>query len=256
VITVELNGSLGNQMFCRAYGFALEKRGYAVQYTAGHCHSHGGYALDCFNLDTKLVSAGNGPRISDGGWMPYTPAMLSPTDPSTILGCWQSEKYFRNFSDEVRAMFRVRKGLSEQGRIYADEISRSAPSVALHVRRGDYLLPDKIAYHGVLPKSYYETALKIIADRVGQLGALFVFSDDAEWCASNMPGITVRGTDRYDDLQLISLCSHAVIANSSFSWWGAWLNTNPNKAVVAPERWFINSAINTGDLIPEGWIRS
>jgi hypothetical protein len=253
MITVELNGSLGNQMFCRAYGFALEKRGYTVQYTTRHCCSHGGYALDCFNLNTKLVGVGDGPVIN-AGW-PYNSAMLSPTDPSTILGDWQSEKYFNNFGDEVRAMFQIRKDLSEQGRKYAKDISRCVPSIALHVRRGDYLLPDKIIYHGVMPKSYYEMALKIIADKMGQPGTVFVFSDDTEWCANNMPGIIVEGTDRFDDLQLISLCSHAIIANSSFSWWGAWLNTNPNKIVVAPKQWFVNSAINTNDLIPESWIR-
>lgn len=255
MITVELNGSLGNQMFCRAYGFALEKRGHAVQYTAGHCVSHGGYALDCFDLNTRLVGAGGGPLIDDSAIMSYNLIRLSPTDPSTLLGNWQSEKYFKNFSNEVRAMFQVRKGLSEQGGKYASEISRCARSIAIHVRRGDYLLPHKIAHHGVLSKSYYDTALKTIIDKVGQPVTLFVFSDDTEWCASNMPGTIVKGTDRYDDLQLISLCSHGIIANSSFSWWGEWLNKNPNKIVVAPKQWFVNSAIDTRDLIPERWIR-
>ncbi len=255
MITVELTGRMGNQMFCRAYGLVLEKRGYAVQYATRFCRSLEGYSLGCFNSETRLVGAGVGPLIDDSTKISYNPARLSPADPSIMLGCWQSEKYFKPFSDEVRAMFRVSNGLSEQGRKYADEISRASISIALHVRRGDYLLPEKIVHHGVLPEIYYERALKTIADKVGQPGTLFVFSDDIEWCAANLPGIIVRGTDRYDDLQLISLCSHAIIANSSFSWWGAWLNANPNKVVVAPKQWLVSSAIDTHDLIPEEWTR-
>ena len=116
-------------------------------------------------------------------------------------------------------------------------------------------------FHGTCSLGYYERALKHITERVDK-DALFVFSDDPEWVEQNMsfdcPVTFVRGNSgakSFEDLRLISLCKHQIIANSTFSWWGAWLNSNPNKIVITPRDWFANKGPDTRDLIPFSWIR-
>jgi hypothetical protein len=198
--------------------------------------------------------------------MRYNPAMLEPRSPTPqlphlyieMMGNWQTEKYFQDIAAEVRRGFQFTKDRqpTRQAQIY-EEMIRVAPiSVAVHVRRGDYeSYPSTREHHGLLSLNYYKNAMKHIEGKIGPV-RYFVFSDDLQWCEANMPGTIVKGTDKYDDLYLMSLCNHAIVANSSLSWWGAWLGDDkPNRIVVAPKRWLSNPDVDTSDVVPERWIK-
>lgn len=178
-----------------------------------------------------------------------------------LQGYWQSERYFAHHEATLRKDLRFRtppQGLTAQ---YAARIG-ACQAVSLHVRRGDYVSNARTqAIHGSLPLQYYERALRHVLQRVPQ-ATIFAFSDDPQWVADNLrplhPDLTIvnfnRGADSYNDLRLMALCRHHIIANSSFSWWGAWLDERPDKIVVAPERWFVDGP-DSGDLVPPSWIR-
>lgn len=176
-----------------------------------------------------------------------------------LHGYWQSERYFRSVADIVRADFRFVAALDGEARSWSERLLGDN-SVGLHVRRGDYVAnPSTLAVHGVCPLAYYARAVETIAARVRD-PVFYVFSDDLPWARSHLEiAHPVRfvdansGAASYRDLQLMSLCKHNIIANSSFSWWGAWLNPNPGKTVVAPARWFAGRP-QPKDLYPESWI--
>ncbi|OWK71757.1 alpha-1,2-fucosyltransferase [Pedobacter sp. AJM] len=127
--------------------------------------------------------------------------------------------------------------------------------VAIHIRRGDYTKPEIQSYHGILPLNYYKQGIERIKSKV-ENPIFYIFSDDPEWCEHNLSFIDnkhiIAGTKQaWEDMFLISKCKHQIIANSSFSWWGAWLNANPEKIIVAPKKWFNNVDIN---ILPKAWI--
>jgi hypothetical protein len=132
-------------------------------------------------------------------------------------------------------------------------------SVALHVRRGDYLTNTSAAnYHGVCSLLYYQKAIDLLSSQYSNL-YFYVFSDDIKWAESNLtipfPTTFIGhnfGDQSFQDLRLISRCKHQIIANSSFSWWGAWLNSYENKTVIAPKKWFLNNK-KTESLFPPSW---
>ncbi|RZK18576.1 MAG: alpha-1,2-fucosyltransferase [Flavobacterium sp.] len=130
-------------------------------------------------------------------------------------------------------------------------------SVSIHVRRGDYLHPANRDYHGVLNVSYYERATKHIAENVAN-PFYFIFSDDIDWCKENLfvggncEFVSNKTAPSWIDMALMSQCKHHIIANSSYSWWGAWLSTNNDKLVIAPRSWFANGSISK--IIPKEWI--
>jgi hypothetical protein len=169
-----------------------------------------------------------------------------------IEGFFQSEKYFNNAKTEIFELFEepsiVEKIIGEKYPQY------SGRTTSLHVRRGDYLkMPD---YHPTQTISYYEKAMGILKDDTDYF---LVFSDDIEWCKENIVGDNIIYIDSeidYIELFLMARCNNNIIANSSFSWWGAWLNKNENKKVVSPTLWF-GSGVgeNTNDIIPENWIK-
>jgi hypothetical protein len=137
----------------------------------------------------------------------------------------------------------------------------SCNSVSIHIRRGDYVEGDSAPKFENLPLEYYRKALHRLESSTGLLDR-FIFSDDLTWVRENklfdreMTFVEAGGNlSPVDDMWLMTLCRHNIIANSSFSWWGAWLNRNEAKMVVAPSKWFKSEAIDTGDLIPESWIR-
>jgi hypothetical protein len=132
-------------------------------------------------------------------------------------------------------------------------------SVSVHIRRGDYVSnPHASKFHGTKGLDYYEKAVERIAETVKN-PELFVISDDIEWCKENLrlPYKTthIDGNAGFEDMHIMSHCAHNIIANSSFSWWAAWLNTNPDKVVIAPKKWFNDESINTEDVVPKTWIR-
>ena len=177
-----------------------------------------------------------------------------------LTGYWQSEKYFKSIEATIRSDFTFKQPMSQANQNIVNDIVQSK-SISLHVRRGDYVQNSvTLAAHGACPLEYYQAAIAYMIERVA-LPKFFIFSDDIEWVKNNIrinfPCQYVEnnhGAESYNDMHLMSLCNHNVIANSSFSWWGAWLNSNPNKIVIAPKRWF-NNATDTNDLFPTNWVK-
>lgn len=174
-------------------------------------------------------------------------------------GYWQSEKYFKNIEVEIKKEFTFPK-LDIKNQDIAIQI-KNEESVSVHVRRGDYIGNKVLG--GLITKEYYEKAMEYI-ERYIQKPKYYIFSDDIEWCKKelDLDGREVifithnKGEESYKDMQLMSLCKHNIIPNSSFSWWGAWLNENPNKIVIAPKRWFTKeSRYKYEDIVPESWIK-
>lgn len=180
-----------------------------------------------------------------------------PND-SYLMGYWQSEKYFSEIAAQLRQDFSFRIPLKNENAELAAQINQ-VNAVSLHVRRGDYAsMPKNAATYELCSLDYYSAAIQHIADQVKD-PHFFVFSDDPAWVKNNLkidfPHQYVdhnHGGNSYNDMRLMSLCRHHIIANSSFSWWGAWLNPNVNKTVVAPKRWFRNQR-KTDDLLPMTW---
>lgn len=189
----------------------------------------------------------------------YFPLLDTVKDNTWIEGYWQSEKYFLSIEDIIRKEFVVKEPVNAYCAAVLDRIN-ATNSVSLHVRRGDYVNDPAInALHGVCSISYYKKAISILKDKISN-PVFFIFSDDMDWVKSHLPidaaeVVYVDDADNkdYDDLRLMYSCKHNIIANSSFSWWGAWLNANPGKIVIAPKKWTQSGYYNP-DLIPEKWI--
>ncbi len=191
----------------------------------------------------------------------FDPLFLDAPGHVCLVGYWQSARYFEAVRNVLPREFEVKSGLAGKNREVADLI-RSVPSVSVHVRRGDYLSRESTyLVHGVCERAYYEECFREMERRVPG-AAFFVFSDDVAWVRDHL-GLPARTTVidhnppemAHEDMRLMSMCRHNIIANSSFSWWGAWLNANPGKVVLAPRRWFLDPSFDTSDLLPEGWIR-
>lgn len=181
---------------------------------------------------------------------------------STLLrGYWQSEFYFLPIAGLIRRQFSIASLPGAQNKDWEHKI-RNVNAVSLHVRRGDMVNHPEVArVHGSCDLSYYRTAVGRIAELV-ENPVFFIFSDDPAWCLQHLelsfPFYIIdnnQGEHSYIDMQLMRMCRHHIIANSSFSWWGAWLNDFPGKKVISPLRWFNEAPHNTKDLIPQGWIR-
>jgi hypothetical protein len=189
----------------------------------------------------------------------YWPEINNVPQDCYLVGYWQSEKYFKDVTSVIRSDFTFKEPLVKQNAAVAKQINQ-VNAVSLHVRRGDYASNSRTtATHGLCSLEYYSNAIKYVAERIEE-PVFFIFSDDVEWVKENLkmklPCRYVehnQGMDSYNDMHLMSLCQHHIIANSSFSWWGAWLNPNQDKLVVAPKRWFVNDS-NVEDLFLQGWV--
>jgi len=172
-------------------------------------------------------------------------------DNSFLNGYWQSEKYFSEIDELIREDLKIEDNLKNY--IINKYPILNKNTVSLHVRRGDYIKSNN--YHPIQDINYYERAYDIIDDKSINI---LVFSDDIEWCKENIKfdNITyIEGEKNIVDMYIMSLCTHNIIANSSFSWWGAWLNKNENKKVIVPKNWFGPQVdLYTGDMIPKKWI--
>ena len=191
----------------------------------------------------------------------FDPAVLDIRAPVCLDGYFQSEKYFLDCRDLIASEFTVATppGILAQAML---EQMTTHDAICLHVRRGDYVASAITnAFHGLCSLDYYHQGLRIVSE--GLLNPhCYVFSDDPEWVRANfspalpMSVVDIHGPDEaHEDLRLMAACKHFVIANSSLSWWGAWLGSYPGKRVVAPKNWFQDSAKDVKDLIPGGWIR-
>lgn len=190
----------------------------------------------------------------------FYPEILSLAGNVYLEGYWQSEKYFEDIQSIVREEFTIKTKLDAITVELGQRIS-NLTSVSLHIRRCDYVNdPRTRQFHGICDLDYYHRAVEMLSRHVQDVH-FFIFSDDPKWAESNLrlknPStlVTHNGPDKhYADLYLISQCQHHIIANSTFSWWGAWLSCNASKLVIAPAKWFTDSQINTVDLFPKNWI--
>lgn len=189
------------------------------------------------------------------------PDILHLNDGVYLDGYWQSEKYFKDIETIIRQEFTIKSEMTVKSLAIKNQI-KSTNSVSLHIRRGDYVSnPHTKKYHGSCNVKYYFRCVENLTLKVKH-PHFFVFSDDPEWTRVNLklpyPATFVDHNPPekgYEDLKLMSLCKNHIIANSSFSWWGAWLNPDSDKTVIAPDRWFNQEDIDTTDLLPETWIR-
>ena len=191
----------------------------------------------------------------------FDPEILNAGDNLYLDGYWQSEKYFKDIEPVIRRDLSFKSEPDALNREAAGRIAGSN-AVSVHIRRGDYVSdPATNSAHGTASMDYYCAAMKTVAERAPD-ARFFVFTDDPEWVAENIAFdypvtlITHNNAEKnYEDLRLMSLCRHNIVANSSFSWWGAWLNANSEKIVIGPKKWFNDAALDTRDLVPESWLR-
>lgn len=174
-----------------------------------------------------------------------------------LVGWLQTYRYFKTVAGLIRADLQMAEPRSNANRQWLERI-RHENSVCLHVRRGDYLEPYAQALFGLCAPSYYAAAAAMMRERLDR-PRFFVFSNDLAWCRNHLPVTDLQfvdansSDDPVDELQLMATCRHHIIANSSFSWWAAWLAARPDQTVIAPDPWFIDEPAN--GLIPDGWIR-
>lgn len=197
----------------------------------------------------------------------FDPNILDSGNQVYLSGYWQCEKYFEPIRNVLLSDFTLRQSFLDK--LTTDERIRNiknqiktTSSVSVHFRRGDYV-SDLVTnhFHGTCSMSYYQNAIERIAVEIAN-PHFFLFTDDPDWVINqkiieSFPTTLVLTSNMHLDMYLMSLCKHNIIANSSFSWWGAWLNQNEKKLVIAPKKWFADSNMNdqTIDLIPEKWIR-
>jgi hypothetical protein len=284
MIIVRVTGGLGNQLFQYAAGFALAARlgvdlkldlsDYAgdgkppFQLDKFHTSIHAASGQDIApftglsllqRVYYRLAPAFRRPVYKQPGFG-YDPNFTRAGDNRYLKGYWQSWKFFEPVSAAIRQQYRLRDTYTREVAHYAASL-RERETVSVHIRRGDYNNPEALAYHGVLPAAYYQDALDNI--KAMHPGAeLLFFSDDIAWVREQlrpgMPHTFVSGTitrTTLEDFHLMQHCRHHVIANSSFSWWAAWLNPNPEKTVIAPRAWFATTKNETRDILPPEWIR-
>lgn len=174
-------------------------------------------------------------------------------------GCWKSWKYFDGIESEIRKLFTFNLPLSSMNHACV-EAMRQCESVSIHIRRGNNVKKNRIKEIGsVCSSDYYNWAIAHIKEQLGDNVHYFIFSDDIAWARANLPLKNAsyidwnKGKESYNDMRLMAACKHNIIANSSFSWWGAYLNTNPDKIVLAPAKWY--RTIPVPDIIPQGWVQ-
>ena len=190
----------------------------------------------------------------------YNESVLTDDSDRYYDGYWQNWQYFERYADQIRAIYRFKLPLSGQNQILLAKLQNSTNSVSIHIRRGDYLKAKN--YAGLCGLEYYVNAITYIRTRLNGKIHFLVFSDDMDWCQQYISPLLKndqqtyvdwnRGANSYIDMQLMSECCHNIIANSSFSWWAAWLNAHDDKIVVAPQKW-TNTKINCRFQMPE-WI--
>jgi hypothetical protein len=278
MIITKLVGGLGNQMFQYACGYSVAKKNNTNLSldTSWYIEKNSvvwtmTYELDRLNISYKKILnkyplVNNKNHFINGFRKHYLPyieksmvfddSIFSAGSNIVLDGYWQSEKYFIDYKTELQNEFTPINQIEND---YLKQIN-DALSVSLHVRRGDYANHKQTNnFHGLMSLEYYNSAISLMQSRLGDRITIFIFSDDIEWCKQNIKTtantIYVTGNDGLTDMQLMAACQNNIIANSSFSWWGAWLNRNPNKIVVAPDKWFNDPKPNTKDIIPRSWER-
>ncbi len=296
MIIVRLQGGLGNQMFQYALGRVLALKNntelgmdlaFLLDRTPAPGITFRDYNLGDFNIKATIVPQKDIPffyrKHRLGFFMRYLDFLRRKFIPSpgkekkaynfdsTILslgsnsyleGWWQNPNYFSEFQEIIRNDFTL-KHTSEKVAQRISEI-KSKNSVCVHIRRGDYVSGDYLgrSYYPVMDEVYYKNTLNLISEK-DTIDCVYVFDrDDIEWCKKNVqfdyPVVYIENDITVAEcVTLMSSCKHFVMANSSLSWWAAWLGTSPEKIVVAPKKWLTRDSVNknTADLLPDEWIK-
>ena len=277
MLIVDINGQLGNQMFQYALGRHLQLRGRRVQYHIGYFKEHPEhdfalpriFGLNLQEATTNQVMACREDRHRfidrmrrkmfgrhehvfteiDTGSLAYKPEVFD-FKRGLIDGYWQSEKYFLPIEETIRKEFTFPEA-SIRNKALAQEMSETL-SVSIHVRRGDYL-----GSFPVMDESYFEPAMAYFLEKYNSV-RFYVFSNDLDWCREHLKTEHIlfvdwnTGKDSPWDMWLMTRCKHNIIANSTFSWWGAWLNQNESKKVIAPRTWLYHQV--PPDVYCNNWI--
>lgn len=278
-IVSRLFGGTGNQLFQYAAGRALaDHLGCALEldtrYVAGSadrgdCFAHFSRArmtrakrLPPSKPESLLRyglwrALGQDPRFHREKTLAFDPSFFDLPPDTYLHGYWQSEKYFAHMAKQIREDLVFTTPLDAANTDMATRINQAVIPVSFHVRRGDYMASGTYA---AIPPDYYRAAADHLAAECKGPLTCFVFSNDPDWARSNLDlGQDTVVVDHNDetrghfDLHLQSLCAHNVIANSTFSWWAAWLNANPEKSVIAPRDWFAARKLSNPDLYPADW---
>lgn len=182
---------------------------------------------------------------------------------TNLFGYFQTEKYFVNIRQKLLEELTLTDELNEVEQALSEQIKKSN-SVSIHIRRGDYISNHSASHvHGVCDSSYFKKSLEYLEEKgiLDENSHLYLFSDDIDWCRENLnfgyKTIFIEGcSERPEvDMILMSQCQHHIISNSTFSWWGAWLNSNETKVVIAPIKWFKSAELDSKDIIPESWVK-
>lgn len=289
-VTVRLVGGLGNQMFQYAASLGLaERQGRSLKLdlSAFQAYKAWPYQLDRLNVPQDLYTgpplAGpasqsllaritrklrGGYRFREGVYREphfhFDPNIFALSGDEILLdGYFQSPRYFEAVSGLLRQRFVPIAPLTPIAAAWSEEIAASRCSVSIHVRRGDYLSVSASTAHVALDRGYYRRAASLMTALLGSDCDFFLFSDDPDFVAhafADLPRATVVRSDErapWEDMFLMARCQHNIIANSSYSWWGAWLNTHDGRRVIAPARWFAPAKLastNVLDMFPEDWI--
>ena len=293
MICIQLNGGLGNQMFQYACGRALAYKHQTeliIDSTQLEITNPGvtprSFELDIFNIVFRKVSKKDIFIIEKYNKLincillkiglknnlttiyfrekeySYNSLIEKTEKKCYLVGYWQSYRYFEIIDFIIRSEFDF-KPITDQQNYKRTIKIKNTNSVSLHVRRTDFLNNKNKDKHGTCSIDYYNKSIELIVEKFSD-PFFYIFSDDIEWVQKKLnlplPHEVVSGNNgkySYIDMQLMSLCKHNIIANSSFSWWGAWLNKNESKIVIAPKIWFADELKNsqTDDLIPKTWIR-
>lgn len=291
MILIKLQGGLGNQMFQYAFANILAKKNKSKIIIEDSIYSltekKEGYTprnfeLSIFNneyvfaqktdilLFEKLSFIDkvkrkfnlNYPKKFNENTFEYSRKAISLKSPVFAKGYFQSFKYYIGFEQYIKSLFVFPIDKLSSKNIDLIPILKKQNTVAIHIRRGDYVT-DSLTnqFHGTCNLDYYIKAITLIISQIENPTFVF-FSDDSEWVKANFGNFTFdkifiddnKGLDSWRDMYLMSICSHNIIANSSFSWWGAWLNNNPKKKVIAPKKWFQAKEIDINSIIPSEWI--
>lgn len=289
MIVVQLQGGLGNQMFQYAFGKAMAEKHQLPLYLdlsflqkKAQGYTQRNYALDIFQHHAQIASpeiihsfekarandilSKIKRKISPSPYtthhergFAYQPFSFLEKNANRYIGFFQSEKYFLPYRKQIMEAFQFPIDAFDVANTMRERI-KNCDAISVHIRRGDYIT-DKNAnqFHGTCDNDYYYNAIRTISKGL-ENPQLFIFSDETDWVKNNMqfelPCHYIdfnTGVRSHYDMEMMSLCKHHIIANSSFSWWGAWLNNNANKKVIAPRQWFNDQRIDTKDLIPEEW---
>jgi len=284
MIITKLSGGLGNQMFQYAVGRTLaylNKTFVKIDTSSFQEDKLRNFDLLCFNADISVATQQEIANLLPSHNFEKLFQYLSPRQKRTyyrekkfsfdrsvldlganvyLNGYFQSEKYFLPAQKIIRNDFTFRKEMIKNVEPFSASL-KPVTAVSVHIRRGDMSKnPSTADYHGTVSLEYYNAALELMRTRLSS-PVFYIFSDDISWAKENLKAgnaVYVSGSiakTHIEDLYLMSKCRHNIIANSSFSWWGAWLNDNPDKIVVAPKNWFNKGPKDTQDLVPASWIK-